>query len=398
MKLIVERGFKLSTLVLRHCEIVAPSVVIRDGYVVVENGIIRRVGKEPFTGSADESMNLEGQLLLPGFIDTHTHGIRGLDITVNPDPGVLLEMASHYARHGVTGFLATTVSAPHDVLLRVCKAFREAKDSWKPSHGARLLGLHLEGPYISPEMPGAMNPLFIRRPSVQELREYIEASGGGIRQITVAPEVEGVDELIAYARLNNIVVSAGHTNASYEVGLEKIAMGVSKATHVFNAMRGLHHREPGIALSLLQARGVFVELIADFIHLHPAVVKMVIDYASPDRVVLVTDSTAATDMPDGVYELGGVKIRVEKGVCKLVGADKLAGSTLTMDRAVRNVVGLGYSLVDAAKMASLTPAKSIELDMRMGDVRPGYRADLVVLDKELRVLKTIVDGVVVYER
>ncbi|MEM0031262.1 MAG: N-acetylglucosamine-6-phosphate deacetylase [Desulfurococcaceae archaeon] len=391
-------GFKLGVLVLRHCKIITPNMVIKDGYVVIEDGIIKGVGKEPFKGPTSESIDLEGQLLLPGFIDTHTHGISGLDITMNPDPSALLEMSSHYARHGVTGFLATTVSAPHDVLLKACKAFKEAKDSWRPSHGARLLGLHLEGPYISPEMPGAMNPLFIRKPSIRELEEYIEASGRNIRQITIAPEIEGIDELITYARLNNIVVSAGHTNASYEIGLDKIAMGISKATHIFNAMRGIHHREPGVALSLLQARRVFVELIADFIHLHPGVVKMIIDYASPDRVVLVTDSIAATDMPDGVYELGGLKIRVERGVCKLVGIDKLAGSTLTMDKAIRNIAELGYSLVDVVKMASLTPAKSIELDMKIGDIRPGYRADLVVLDKEFNVLKTLVDGVIVYER
>ncbi|MEM0002042.1 MAG: N-acetylglucosamine-6-phosphate deacetylase [Desulfurococcaceae archaeon] len=388
----------MGVLVLRHCKIITPNMVIKDGYVVIEDGIIKGVGKEPFKGPTSESIDLEGQLLLPGFIDTHTHGISGLDITMNPDPSALLEMSSHYARHGVTGFLATTVSAPHDVLLKACKAFKEAKDSWRPSHGARLLGLHLEGPYISPEMPGAMNPLFIRKPSIRELEEYIEASGRNIRQITIAPEIEGIDELIAYARLNNIVVSAGHTNASYEIGLDKIAMGISKATHIFNAMRGIHHREPGVALSLLQARRVFVELIADFIHLHPGVVKMIIDYASPDRVVLVTDSIAATDMPDGVYELGGLKIRVERGVCKLVGIDKLAGSTLTMDKAIRNIAELGYSLVDVVKMASLTPAKSIELDMKIGDIRPGYRADLVVLDKEFNVLKTLVDGVIVYER
>ncbi|MEM1863990.1 MAG: N-acetylglucosamine-6-phosphate deacetylase [Desulfurococcaceae archaeon] len=388
----------MSVLVFRHCKIIAPNMVIKDGYVVIEDGVIKSVGKEPFKGPTSESIDLEGQLLLPGLIDTHTHGISGLDITMNPDPSVLLEMSSHYARHGVTGFLATTVSAPHDVLLKACKAFKDAKDSWRPSHGARLLGLHLEGPYISPEMPGAMNPLFIRKPSIRELEEYIEVSGRNIRQITIAPEIEGIDELITYARLNNIVVSAGHTNASYETGLNKIAMGISKATHIFNAMRGIHHREPGIALSLLQARGVFVELIADFIHLHPGVVKMVIDYASPDRVVLVTDSIAATDMPDGVYELGGLKISVERGVCKLVGADKLAGSTLTMDKAIRNIVELGYSLVDVVKMASLTPAKSIELDIKIGDIKPGYRADLVVLDEGFNVLKTIVNGVIVYER
>jgi N-acetylglucosamine-6-phosphate deacetylase len=162
-------------------------------------------------------------------------------------------------------------------------------------------------------------------------------------------------------------------------------------------MTRFSHREPGIALALLQSPKVFLEVIADFVHLHPAVVKMVIDLAGPERVALVTDSIAATGMPDGVYVLGNLEVVVKQGVCRLVGTEVLAGSTLTMDKAFRNAVGLGYSLSSVATMASLTPVKSLGLGLRIGDIRRGYRADITILDDELRVVKTIVDGEVAYE-
>jgi N-acetylglucosamine-6-phosphate deacetylase len=162
-------------------------------------------------------------------------------------------------------------------------------------------------------------------------------------------------------------------------------------------MTRFHHREPGIALALLQSPNVYLEIIADFIHLHPAVVKMVIDYATPKRVVLVTDSIAATDMPDGIYELGGLKVIVEKGICRLAGTETLAGSTLTMDKAFKNIASLGYSLQEVATMTSLTPAKSLGIE-RLGDIEVGYSADMVILDKSFRVVKTIVNGEIVYEK
>ncbi|MEM1750623.1 MAG: N-acetylglucosamine-6-phosphate deacetylase [Desulfurococcaceae archaeon] len=387
-------------LTLRHLTIASSSKLIEDGYVVVERGIIRDVGREPLGSSVSSEVNLSGYIAVPGFIDTHTHGVKGLDVTSNPEPHRILEMSKHYVKHGVTSYVPTTVTAPHEVIIDACRAVREARLQWTPIDGSRILGVHLEGPYINPKAAGAQNTAYIRKPSIKELQEYIDASGKTVVQITIAPEIDGALDLIRYASSVGITVSAGHTDSSYEEGVKAVELGVSKATHIFNGMTRFHHREPGIALALLQSPRVFIELIADFIHIHPAVVKMIIDLGGSSRITLITDSIAATDMPDGIYELGGLKVIVEKGVCKLLNTGSLAGSTLTMDKAFKNVVKLGYSLMDAAAMASATPAKSINVyeKLKIGDIRAGYVADIAILNKELEVVKTIIEGSIVYEK
>ena len=385
------------SLVVRHASVVTSKRIIENAYILVEGGLIVEVGEEPYTGLAGSVINVEGLIVVPGFIDTHTHGIRGLDFTTNREPDNILQAAGYYVRHGVTGFLATTVTAPFETLVEACNAIREAISVWKSDYGARILGIHLEGPYISPEAAGAQDKTYIRLPSIEEFKKLVEASGNTIRQVTMAPELPGANEFIAYTRNLGITISAGHTNASYEEGLKSIELGISKATHLFNGMKKFHHREPGIALALLQSPNVYLEVIVDFIHLHPAVVKMVIDYASPRRVVLVTDSIAATDMPDGIYMLGGLRVIVERGVCKLIDTGTLAGSTLTMDKAFKNVYKLGYSLRDLVLMSSYTPVKSINLS-KIGDIEVGYPADLVVLDQDLTIEKTIIGGEIVYEK
>jgi N-acetylglucosamine-6-phosphate deacetylase len=386
-----------NSLVIRRARVVSSWGVVESGYIVIERGAIVEVGNEPYSGSQCNVIDAEGLYAVPGFVDTHTHGVKGLDVTVSRDPYTILEMAKQFTRYGVSAFLPTVVTAPLETLAEVCKAVSEAMDMWRPGEGARVLGLHMEGPYINPDMAGAQSRAFIRAPSLSEFKLLYEGCRGVLRQVTVAPEVAGAQELIPYAKSLGIVVSAGHTKASYEEGVKAVELGVTKATHLFNAMTRFSHREPGIALALLQSPKVFLEVIADFVHLHPAVVKMVIDLAGPERVALVTDSIAATGMPDGVYVLGNLEVVVKQGVCRLVGTEVLAGSTLTMDKAFRNVVGLGYSLSSVATMASLTPVKSLGLGLRIGDIRRGYRADITILDDELRVVKTIVDGEVAYE-
>lgn len=388
----------LNETVLKHVKIISTSDVIENGYVVIKNGLITEIGVGSPSIGFGSQIDLDNLIVMPGFIDTHTHGIKGFDVTTCKSPYDILTMSKYYAEHGVTGFLATTVSAPLDTLLNVCKTVEEAMSYWRSEYGARILGIHFEGPYINPEAAGAQNTAYIRFPNLKEFKNLYENCKGVLKQITIAPEVGGANEVIEYAKAVGIVVSAGHTNASYEDGLKAVEMGVTKATHLFNGMKRFHHRDPGISMALLQSPKVYLEVIADFIHLHPAVVKMVIDYASPDRVVLITDSIAATDMPDGVYELGGLKVVVQGGICKLE-SGSLAGSTLTMEKAVANIAKLGYSLSSIAKMASLTPIKSVNMEnLMIGDLKQGYRADLVVLDENYRVVKTMVNGVFVYEK
>jgi N-acetylglucosamine-6-phosphate deacetylase len=383
--------------VIRRCRLVTSRGELRDAYIVVRDGTILEVGEEPYTGLSAHVVNAEGLYVVAGFVDTHTHGVRGVDFTANREPSRILQASREYVKYGVTSILATTVTAPLEDLVEACKAVREAMSTQRGGEGARILGVHLEGPYINPEMAGAQNRAYIRPPSINELKVLVEASGNTIRQITIAPELPGALELIRYARAMGITVSAGHTNATYEEGVLGVEAGITKASHLFNAMRRFHHREPGVSLALLQSPQVYLEVIVDFVHLHPAVVRMIIDYAKPHRVVLVTDSIAATGMPDGVYELGGLKVVVERGVCKLADSGALAGSVLTMDRAVKNIYSLGYSLRDVVLMSSTVPAKSINAK-HVGDVDKGYFADLVFLDEELNVVKTIVGGEVVYEK
>jgi N-acetylglucosamine-6-phosphate deacetylase len=387
----------LMSLVIRHGRVVSSTRVIEDAYILIENGVIVEVDREPFTGLSSTVINAEGLIVMPGFIDTHTHGIKGLDATVNREPSKILEMAKHYSRHGVTGFLPTTVTAPFEELAEACGAVREAMSEWRSNNGARIIGIHLEGPYLNPEAAGAQNKAYIHPPNIEEFKKLVEASGNTIKQVTIAPELEGAGEFITFARSMGIVVSAGHTHASYEEGLRSIEIGVSKATHLFNGMTRFQHREPGIVLALLQSPSVYLEIIVDFVHLHPAVVKMVIDYASPRRVVLITDSIAATDMPDGEYELGGLKVIVKQGICRLADTGGLAGSTLTMDKAVKNISRLGYGFKDLVLMASKAPAESIRL-YNLGDIRVGYQADFVLVDDDMTVVKTMINGDTVFEK
>jgi N-acetylglucosamine-6-phosphate deacetylase len=387
-------------LVLRHLRIVGWEREVGDGYIVIKNGYIEEIGAEPAGRIYGDEMSLRGYIAVPGYIDTHTHGIGGMDPLAKPDPYVLLEISRLYARHGVTGFLPSTVSMPPDSITEFCRSLRDAISMWRPENGSRILGAHLEGPYINPEYAGAHDPRFIRSPSLEEFRSYVDACGGYLRQITIAPEIRGSEDIMRFSREVGVVVSAGHTGASYEEGLWAIGLGVSKATHIFNAMRRIHHRDPGIALALLQSSSIYIETIPDLVHLHRAVLKLVIDIAGPERIVLVSDSISAAGMPDGIYSLGGLEVEVREGVCRLRGRDTIAGSVLTLDRGVSNVVGLGYSLREAVMMASTTPARSIGLLHRggVGAIEPGYAADIAILDNSLRVVKTLVMGVEVYSR
>lgn len=378
--------------VVKGGRVLTPFVDLGEKDIVIESGVIRDVG-DNLTG--DRTVDASGLTVAPGFIDTHFHGYAGVDFTLARSDDAL-RVAQEVVRHGVTGFLASLVAAPRDVLLKALSELAAAIERQKPGSGARILGIHLEGPYLNPQMRGAMDPRFFREPSVAELSEYFEASRRHLKQITVAPELPGAIELIRRAVEMGVTVSLGHTDATYEEAVKAVLAGASKATHIFNQMRHFHHREPGVAFALLEQPNVFIEVIADLVHLHPATVRLVASLAGPGRTVLITDAVAATGLPDGEYTLGGLKIVVRGGVSRLADTGVLAGSTLTMDRAVANMVKLGYSLADALRMASTTPALSIGLGGRLGVVAPGYLADLVLLDEKLRVAKTIVGGVEVY--
>jgi len=283
--------------------------------------------------------------------------------------------------------------------LSICSIIPEAINEWnslREPPGARILGLHLEGPYINPEKRGAQNPKYIRAPKIKEIMQYYNASKQYLKMITLAPEITSALDIISILVRLGITVSLGHSNADYEVAKKAIEKGASRATHLFNAMRKIHHRDPGLIIALLENESVYIELITDFIHLHPSIIKFVINHVGTRRIVLISDSISATDLPDGEYSLGGLKVSVKEGIARLRDGT-LAGSTLTLDKALKNMYSLGYSLNDITRMLSLNPALSLKIH-DLGDIRPGYKADFIVLDNELNVKATIIKGVEVFSK
>jgi N-acetylglucosamine-6-phosphate deacetylase len=338
-------------------------------------------------------LDATGCTVLPGFMDVHVHGAAGRD-TMDASQEALADMARFYARHGVTGFLATTMTAPYDAIARAVQTVGLMPD--QVPGGARILGVHLEGPYLSPEFPGAQPADTIRPPNADEFADL--AARGPVRMITLAPERPGAHDLIRAALERDVVVVAGHTSATYEECEAAFALGVSQATHTYNAMTGLHHRRPGTLGATLANDAIFAQLIADNIHVHPAAIKILARAKGVARTVLITDAMRAAGLPDGDYDLGGQTVTVRDSQCRLTDGT-LAGSVLTMDRALANFMhATDLPLAAVWPASSRTPATSLGLDGELGSLMPGYRADLVLLDRDHQVVATVVGGDITYLR
>ena len=321
----------------------------------------------------------------------------GYDVN-NGDIEDLLALSRELVRHGITSYVPSTISLPHEDIVRVCNTVGKAITTWTPDKGSRILGLHLEGPYISVEKRGVHRIEYIREPSIEELEEYISSSNKLIRQITLAPEKKNALELIKYSVENDIVVSIGHTNASYEETMKAIIYGASKATHIFNAMKPIHHRDPGPIIALLETPSIYIEVIADYVHVSKPVLKFLLNHVGIDRVVLVSDLVPIAGLPDGEYEWAGIKIVVEKNIPRTRENKVLVGGFNTLDKLVRNIHNIGCNICEAIQTASYNPARSInalEKD-KVGLLKPGFKADLIVLDEQLNVLETYIEGNLVY--
>jgi N-acetylglucosamine-6-phosphate deacetylase len=304
-------------------------------------------------------------------------------------------MACFLARHGVTGFLPATVTASMPATEIAIGRVRRAMQG--STGGARVLGVHLEGPFLSAERLGAQSPDHCIPPTQPSVEHLISLVEGLPCIVTLAPEVPGgLAAIRAFARAG-AVVSVGHTVATTEQAEAAFAAGATHVTHIFNGMPPMHHRRPGVVGTALLAEGVRVELIADGVHLHPTIVRLVIAIKGADGVILISDAMAATGCADGDYVLGPVKVRVQDGVARLE-SGALAGSTLTLDRAVDNVARWTGDLGAAWKMASLTPARQLGAADRLGQLAVGHLADLVALDRDGQVVLTMVGGEIVYRR
>ncbi|MFL5339675.1 MAG: N-acetylglucosamine-6-phosphate deacetylase, partial [Gemmataceae bacterium] len=329
----------------------------QQGQVVIEDGIIQEIVTD---GQHHQPTDDYGDaFILPGLIDLHVHGIAGADV-MDASRESLEVMARRFAAHGVTGFLATTVTQSLDLTRRVIAGIRDHMESPKDG-GARILGIHLEGPFVNRAFKGMQNELYILPPDPDLARDLLIHGGGHVTRVSLAPELAGAEQLIRLLRAENVHVSIAHTGATYEQALEAVRLGATHVTHCFNAMTGLHHRRPGVAGAAMLHEDLYAELIADGIHVHPAVMRLLIRTKGREWVMLVTDSMSAADMPDGRYEFGGHDVTVRDGVARLKDGT-LASSTLTMEAAVRNLVRLcQIRLVDAVHMGSTTPAKAMGL-------------------------------------
>lgn len=337
------------------------------------------------TGVDIVSEKREGKgLLLPGFIDIHVHGSCNFDFLDNKN--AISRISKCLVRNGVTTFMPTLASAPKSAILVAMRNYMTEN-----AEGSDPCSIHLEGPFINREMRGAQNPDFMRLPSIEELKEYSRMTEGGIGLVTLAPELPGAMEFIDYCREHSIRTSIGHTTADFETALKSFRRGVTIVNHTYNAMTGLHHRKPGVVGAALTEDSVYCELIADGVHVSPAAVRILTKMKPADKIILVTDGIKAQNSGDGKFHTEAFDFTVKDGVASLKDGT-LAGSTLTMDGALRNMLlfaGIGLEL--AVPMLTANPARALGLGDR-GSIEEGKRADLVLLTPSLEVKHTYVAG------
>ncbi len=375
-----------------------PLQEIQHPLLFVEDGQITEISSRSAKAAPNNiaRIDFDDAAIAPGYVDIHMHGGAGLDVML-ASQAELPRLGKFLATHGVTGYFPTTVAAPLDqtcaALERLAGAI-EAGTTGKNGNTvlARPLGIHLEGPFLSHKRRGVHPPENLVLPSLEIFERFWQASRGHIGMMTIAPELPGALEVIAEAAARNVCVSIGHSDAEMSIAQAAVNAGARHATHTFNAMRPLDHRDPGILGEVLTDSQIGADIIADGIHVSPAIVKLFLQAKGVELAVLITDAIAAAGMPDGRYQLGPIQVDVKDGKCTTDG--RLAGSTLTMDRAVRNVTEFAnWSLRDAVQAATLNPARAVGLAQHHGILAPGVEASFVVLSPAGEVLRTVVRGV-----
>ncbi len=363
-----------------------------EGYtlVVERERIVDILPRRPSPARGDILIDATDQWVTPGLIDLHLHGAAGREV-MEAQAEALQAISRFLPSHGVTAFLPTTVSAPFDATLAAVQAVASCG---AVSGGARILGLHLEGPFLNPAYRGAQPAEALRPADWEEFCAWLKA--GPVRLVTLAPEVQGALVLMEKAAGRGVAFSLGHSGATLRQVQEALERGLRQASHVFNAMAGLHHRDPGTLGAVMAEDRIFAQVIVDGVHVHPAMVKVLVRAKGRRRTVLISDSIGATGMPDGSYALGGRPVFVRDGIPRdEQGA--LAGSTLTLDRALRNVMEFcGLSLSQALPMATAVPAEALGMQGEIGALTPGAYADIVLFDQSGRVTLTMVGGEVCF--
>jgi N-acetylglucosamine-6-phosphate deacetylase len=380
--------------------ILTPEEEISDGVIVVEDSRIAALGHRDEVRVPADAIDYvaAGMTVVPGFVDVHIHGAGGHDV-MEANARALDRITSTVARHGTTSIVATTVTAPiedtcHALegIARYIRSHENPDELPKPGRlAAEILGIHLEGPFISPARRGVHPVESITRPSVEILEELLKAADGLVRILTIAPEMPGAMDLIGAAVAAKVTVGLGHTDANYEQARAAIQAGARHAVHMYNAMRPFTHRDPGIVGAILTDPEVTAEVIADGVHVAGPAIQVLMGTKGFDTVLLVSDGIAATGMRDGNYRLGNFEVSVRNGICRNA-EGKLAGSTLTLDHALRNIVALGVPLRDAVRMATVLPARRLGVAGKKGIIAVGADADLVALTADLQVAGVMTRG------
>jgi N-acetylglucosamine-6-phosphate deacetylase len=370
------------TTLLSAGRVVTPARMLAPGWLIVEGGTVADVGEG--TPPRKPDLDLPAATIVPGFVDTHVHGGGGASFE-GGDPEAAATVVGTHLRHGTTSMVASLVTDAPEALAGAVGRLADLVDD------GLLAGVHLEGPWLSARHAGAHEPGLLSEPTPRAVDALLAAGRGRLRMVTLAPELPGGLDAVRRLTTAGVVVAIGHTDATYDETRAALDAGAGVGTHLFNAMRGLHHREPGPVTALLEHPDAFVELVADGVHLHPAVLRLAAT-RKPGRTSLVTDAMAAAAGEDGDYRLGRLAVQVRDGVARLSGSGAIAGSTLTMAAAVAYAVRHArLSFEDVVRAASSTPAAALGLD-GVGSLVPGFAADLVVLDSALDVVRVMRRG------
>ncbi|MCQ2821614.1 MAG: N-acetylglucosamine-6-phosphate deacetylase [archaeon] len=379
------RGFK-------NCNIMVGREIKKTS-LFTRNGIITDIGNLDEEGLIELPQNL---LVLPGFIEIHVHGSEGSD-AMDGTQEDLRTIANGLAKNGTTAFLATTMSQSEESIEKSLKAIRTYIDT-KYESGAKMIGVHLEGPFLSHDYKGAQADEFIIAPDKEEYKRFEKASGNNLKIVSLAPENEGALELMSYMKSHGVIPSLAHTNAKYEDCVKAVNAGAQNVTHTYNAQKPFHHREVGAVGASLLLDELYCEVICDGIHISPQAVKLLYKNKPRDKLILVTDGMRAMNLGNGEYDLGGQKVWVRNGQARLKDGT-LAGSVLKMNLAIKNLMNFVHvSLVDAVKCATENPAKSLGIFDKMGSIEIGKMANFAVVDKDLNVIFTIREGKFIYKK
>jgi len=386
--------------ILINGTLLTPFETISDGALVIgEDGLIEYAGEQSGVESIQgDRIDAKGKYIIPGFVNIHVHGGNGIAFGMGKLEEELDEYSQWAASNGVTGFVITITAPDADSIDHTVRSYAKILDNRSEWSGAIPLGLHLEGPYLNPEKHGAFNTEWIRLPSLEEVKRYLDSGNGWIKHISMAPELENADAVAEYLSNAGVVVSLAHSNTDFQTAADALNGFYTHVTHTFNCQSVLHHRAPGVVGAVLCSDKATTELIGDIHHVYPAAMKILYRCVGPERVVLITDAILGAGLPDGKYTFMNREITIQAGVATLPDGI-LGGSISTMDSCVRTMVNLvDVPLVEAVRMATFNPARVIGEEEKTGSIEIGKQANLLIMNQQLEIEKTYIHGQLVYSK